>query len=533
MASSASVYTTKYTGASGNSIGLVLHWTAQQSQKDNRSTVTWELLSDGATKAYYWYTGSLSVIINGQLQHTVSEPFALYGGGTHVADGTLTVAHDDYGAAALEITVQAGIYEWGSVNCTGTGHFDLDPIARESTLTAASACIEETAMIAITRKNAAFTHTLAWEFGALSGWIDAEGQSTDAPVQLKATSIGFQLPAAFYTQIPAATEGVCTLRLRTYSGNAPIGAEKKCTFTATAKYERCCPEVTASVTDANAVTLALTGDANALIRYHSVARCQAQARCRSSAKLASLTVNGEAMEKTLEIPAVETGRFSFLATDSRGYEKEAVCTLALIPYIKLTANASAARTDPTGGGAVLRISGNYYNGGFGQAENALQLRFRVSGGDWQSLTAVLEKNTYRAEAALTGLDYQSAHPIEIQVFDALETVERTVTVLPGIPVFDWGRGDFTFHVPVRCDSSIAGLRIRTAPAAGLRLDAGSGSVLLFGAGVLGVADLTGNTPVWQGTQGVTLQTDKDGVRVLFSGNPGTVTLLSPETTGAA
>lgn len=526
MALSASVYTTKYTGASGNSVGLVLHWTAVQSVQDNRSTVSWELLSDGATKAHYWYTGSLSVAINGQLQHTVSEPFALYGGGTHVASGTLTVDHDDYGQATLDITVQAGIYEWGMVNCTGSGHFDLDTIARGSTLTAASACIGETAMIAVNRKNAAFTHTLAWEFGDLTGWIDADGQSTHAPVQLEATSIGFQLPEIFYTQIPAATEGVCTLRLQTYSGDETIGTPAACTFTVTAKYERCCPVVTASAADVNEATLTLTGDPGKLIRYHSVVRCTAAVLCRCSASLADLTANGEAMADTLDIPAVETGSFRFLAVDSRGYETEAVCTLSLIPYIKLTANASAARTDPTGGNAALRISGNYFSGSFGTSENALQLRCRVNGGDWQSVDAVLTGDTYRAEVSLTGLDYQRTHRIDVQVRDALETVERTVTVLPGIPVFDWGRGDFSFHVPVRCDSSIAGLYIRTAASAELTLPMG-GSVLVFGGGVLGVADLTGDSPLWQGTAGVTVLPVDGGAQLRFDSDPGIVTLLSP------
>jgi hypothetical protein len=43
--------------------------------------------------------------------------------------------------------------------------------------------------------------------------------------------------------------------------------------------------------------------------------------------------------------------------------------------------------------------------------------------------------------------------LQVRAVDRLQTVTKSVTVGKGIPVFDWGEGDFAFHVPV----TLAGL----------------------------------------------------------------------------
>ena len=122
--------------------------------------------------------------------------------------------------------------------------------------------------------------------------------------------------------------------------------------------------------------------------------------------------------------------------------------LELIPYVLLTANPIARRTDPTGGHAVLTVTGNCYTGSFGAASNTLQLRCRADAGDWITMTSQMGENSYSAQCTLTGLDYRTAHTIQVEATDALAQVNRSLTLGKGIPVFDWGEGDFSFHVPV-------------------------------------------------------------------------------------
>ena len=49
---------------------------------------------------------------------------------------------------------------------------------------------------------------------------------------------------------------------------------------------------------------------------------------------------------------------------------------------------------------------------------------------------------------MTEMDYTKTHIVTVFAQDAVQTVYDDVVVKPGIPVFDWGRSDFAFHVPV-------------------------------------------------------------------------------------
>ena len=116
----------------------------------------------------------------------------------------------------------------------------------------------------------------------------------------------------------------------------------------------------------------------------------------------------------------------------------------------LTNNAEIKRVDPTSGNAVLTLRGNCYNGNFGTADNALEIRYRVNDGDLiTTAPQINEDHTYYVTIELSGLDYTQSHTVQIDVSDKLEEpVSKTLTLSKGIPVFDWGEGDFCFHVPV-------------------------------------------------------------------------------------
>lgn len=331
----------------------------------------------------------------------------------------------------------------------------LTHIPRASTLGASDAFVGAVSTVSVVRRSADYTHSVAYQFGGLTGFLDADGSLREEEVRLTQSSIPFMIPESFYGEIPDSPSGVCLLTCRTYSGDTRIGEEQTCTFTVTAKPELCAPEVSGSVTDGNQQTLALTGDGSKLVRFHSAAQCAITATPKNSATIAQKTLSGMTIEDILMVEGVETGSFTFTATDSRGYTTSAVVERELIPYVLLTANVSARRTDPTSGNAILTVTGNCYTGSFGAADNALQLRCRVDGGEYTELTPQMGENSYTAQCALMGLDYQSAHSVEVEVTDSLMALHKSVTVGKGIPVFDWGEEDFCFHVPV----SLPGLTV--------------------------------------------------------------------------
>ena len=110
-------------------------------------------------------------------------------------------------------------------------------------------------------------------------------------------------------------------------------------------------------------------------------------------------------------------------------------------------NATAKRTDPTSGKAILTVWGNFYDGSFGAQDNMLTLNCWV-GDKSLVLAPLIADGSYRAEVLVEELDYTKTHYLTVVGQDAVMQTEAVVTVKPGIPVFDWSEKDFAFHVPI-------------------------------------------------------------------------------------
>lgn len=120
----------------------------------------------------------------------------------------------------------------------------------------------------------------------------------------------------------------------------------------------------------------------------------------------------------------------------------------MVNYVKLTANAAALRTDPTSGAARVSVTGSCFTGSFGKAKNTLQVSCSINGGEAFPLEPEIAGNTYSAACALENMDYTQSHLLTVIAADAFTQVRRDLFLQPGIPVFDWGRTDFRFNVPV-------------------------------------------------------------------------------------
>lgn len=378
------------------------------------------------------------------------------GGTVDLGSHTFTVTHNTDGTWSGEIgaSYRLGII-YGSAGYVGTisgkQTVSLPTIPRASSIGATDSNIESKSTIVVGRKSSSFTHTIQYKFGSLSGYIDSGGNAVSSAVKMTETTILFAVPSSFYAQIPSAKSGRCTLTCRTYSGNTQIGDAQTTTFTATAAESLCAPDVNGTVKDTNNATIALTGNANNLVRFYSTAICTITAAAKKNATLVNKKITGvDVTGNTLTINNVETDAFSFSATDSRGYSKSVTMKKTLIPYIRITCNARGYRPAPTDGSGRVEISGQYYNGSFGAVENALSVKYKIgSGGSWQSVTPTISDNTYNAVADLNGLDYLQSYTIYVSVSDKLGTSSRKVEIMRGVPVFDWGQNDFTFHELVK------------------------------------------------------------------------------------
>lgn len=362
------------------------------------------------------------------------------------------IAHNTDGSRSVKLELEMRGYgenNYLSFRVATTKEIPLTHIPRASTAGASDANIGAISTVSVIRRSAAYYHSIAYRFGALSGYLNADGSVSAQETKMSQTSIPFLVPENFYAQIPDSPTGICVLTVRTYSGNNRIGEDQTTKFVVTAAKELCAPQLSGSVTDTNAKTVALTGNSNILVRYASNAQCTLTATAKNSASIASKQIAGvKISENSLRLDAVQTDTIVFSCTDTRGYSASSAVRKTIVPYIHLSAGLSAGRKDPTSGRGWLTVTGNWFHGSFGAADNTLAVSYTVNGGAPVTVQAVTDGNTYKVETEVTGLDYQKSHTITVTVTDRLETVSKSVSVGKGIPVFDWSEEDFQFHVPV-------------------------------------------------------------------------------------
>lgn len=223
MAKSGSFNTTAYNGRY-----LQFTWsTTSVNVASNTTTISWSL--KGAGNASVWYkSGNFKVVINGETVYSSSTRIEL-DNGTNVASGTYTIKHNADGTKSFTASAEAGIYTT-AVNCTGSGTFTLDPIARASQ----PSCVTypqhtqnvgnfgATIDIFMNRASSSFAHTVRYAFGSRSGTI-ATGVTND---------VQWTIPLSFMDLLPATMTGSGTIYVDTYNGSTLIGT-KYCGFTAT------------------------------------------------------------------------------------------------------------------------------------------------------------------------------------------------------------------------------------------------------------------------------------------------------------
>lgn len=455
---------------------LRVNWSEEYDEITNTSLVRIDSVQVKSTKYANGYFPDGLVKINGQTVITMNSYYgthslgvkglgpwyAIETAGDAVAGGSAEVVHEADGSKSVVIEVTGnrmnGCRFIGGTSGEDNGWYvsgsqtvELTAIPRASTVTASDAEIGAAAKIAITKRSAAYTHSVAFSFGTLSGYLTETGEITDTETRFSVGSVSFPLPESFYYEIPDAPSGVCTLSVRTYFGDIQIGEEQTTTFTARANQANCAPILSGTAVDTNAATIALTGDESVLIKNASTVLCNLSVQARYGATITERSVNGQIVEgDTVTLSPFTADSVVFRVVDSRGFETQYACPVAVIGYYPPTLTASAARTDPTSGNALITVRGSCYPGAFGAAKNALQVIYAIGGGaEVAQVLAVGEDGTYLAQIPVTGLDYETEHSIQIRAEDAVQTTEtKTLWVGKGIPVFDWGESDFRFHIPV-------------------------------------------------------------------------------------
>lgn len=434
---------------------LRINYTVSQNETTAVSTITMNLYAE-RTKGSEQYNNSGQAYWNltGKGNTSMKFSWAASSLEMHLGSSSTTVQHNPDGTGSVTLS---GYWYTGR---TGSSYIPeaisisknitLKTIPRASSVSGGSGNIGGTTTISVSRASTSFTHTLRYAFGSLSGTI-ATGVGT---------SYTWTIPTSFYAQIPSDKSGWGTIYCDTYNGTTLIGT-KSTQFTATVTEASSRPTVSATLTDTNATTKALTGNASKMVKGKSTGQLVITSSVKNSAKIKSVTVNGTnvgtSSSITLNYSNVSTSSFTIVTTDSRGYTNTSyVLRPSYVNYVPLTVNTNFFRPQPTKGEVKLTYSGNYFNASFGSASNTLSIswKYKVQGAsDWTTggaITPTLSANTISSATISLGtsFDYQTAYDFQLVATDKLTTITVNKTVSVGMPVFYWGKDFFKTTVPI-------------------------------------------------------------------------------------
>ena len=481
-----------------NSYVIALKLTEESTDvQANTSVVSYLFtISNTDNNRFYDYYYSWDISIGGQTIPIRNFYFDLRNNHTTqtIASGRLTVAHNADGSLDMPYSVSIpnikADNQYGPPAMSMSGTWPLTAIPRASQVRCSSGTIGSTVNITIEKAETDMTHTLTYAFGNLSGTIVAN---------TALSAVAWTIPIDFYNQIPNTTSGVGTVYCTCYRGNTALGTAS-CQFYAYASEAVAKPVLTANAVDINPTTLALTGDENVLVRYHSIAQVSAVYEAKYGASVTGYTMRHNANTYTatpVTIENVENGVFSFAITDSRGYAAELAQNKSVIPYVKLTCNFGESPMDADGN-MQINLWGNCFTGSFGAQNNEITVEYRYrtansSYGEWMPMPVTVGNNSYTAEINLTGLNYRVAHTFQARVTDKLETAQSTNYKVRVIPVFDWGETDFNIN---------GTLKINNVPIGDYIVEQGTSGVWFYRKWASGRAECWG-TPalqsgVWDG-----------------------------------
>lgn len=228
------------------------------------------------------------------------------------------------------------------------------------------------------------------------------------------------------------------------------------------------PTLNVTMRDTSLRALAVTGDERIFIRGVSEIEYNLNAEARKGATLSrTFFGNGDVELNTMSgyLSEPSSDKFYAFADDNRGYHIYEDIVIGQgkwteyrwIPYFPLTCKATPDMLDANGE-IDITLSGKYYQGTFGTVNNSMKMQYSIveHNSETESWSAVQsieptvdEDGNYTYQFTITGLDYKKRYRFSVHVIDGVMTDSvLSTTILSATPVFDWGKDDFAFHVPV-------------------------------------------------------------------------------------
>lgn len=381
------------------------------------------------------YSGSINIDGTAfSFSYSPNWPYAS-SGDIVVGSATKTVTHNSNGTKSCSVSGTwntSGTYSCGTASASGT--LTLTTIPRASGIACSSPYIGDTAIITIDKKSNEFTNTVSWQIGTLSGTLATK--TSDTVLSLSTEDIAEQI----YALIPTAKQIQGTVYCSTYSGDTKIGDTTSANFYVYAKEADCKPTVTGTMVDTNARTIALTGNANTIVKYASMPNVIINATANKGATISKYIINandGQSIEEQefTFLFGIASDKVTISAIDSRGFSTTVDLTPTVVDYVPIIISGLAAeRTEDVSNEIVINASGVWYNGNFATSkanELSCLVYYRESGAEeWTQVTSPITVttggNTFKIEDVSLGniFSYEKQWQLRLRVQDLADVVDR-------------------------------------------------------------------------------------------------------------
>lgn len=432
---------------------------SSQSVANNTSTVSWkmQLISDSSGRISSTASKNWSVTVNGTKYSGTNKVDIAASTTKTLASGSTTISHNTDGTKTFSysfsqefnITFSGSNIGTKSGSSSGT----LTTIPRAATITSAPNFTD------VDNPTIKYNNSLGNSVTSLKACIASEdGATIFVPyrdISKTGTSYTFNLTDAERDTLRNECFDAKSMTVKFYVQTVYSGSTYRSSLAKTFSIDDAAPTVSATAKDVGSSSTALTGDANIMIKGFNNISVSMIATAKKGASIKSYKItNGSSVINAAsgEFPYTENNKFTFSATDTRGYTTTKTVTLTMIDYISLTCNLSSLSMDAEGD-LNFTISGKAFTGSFGAVNNTLTVEYRYkedggSYGAWTAATAQTSGNTYSANVSLSGLNYQSNYTFQGRVIDKISNKTSAEKKVKTSPLFDWGETDFNFNVPV-------------------------------------------------------------------------------------
>lgn len=480
------VYSATPTGWS-DPVELYVYYKHSPNNSANTSTITvgmyvktpdkWDI---GPWSDYYGsYVGTSSLTFNGGIDN-------FYGTRWLVENKTYTVNHNPDGSGTATISWKWGVSSsWANYNSpSGSFTITLTKIPRAATLTTAPNFNDEE------NPTITYNNSAGNSVSSLQACISLDGSTDDIAyrdISKTGSSYTFNLTDAERAVLRNATT-TSTSRTVRFFVRTIIGTQTfHSILTKTLTIVNATPAISAIFYDNNATTAALTGSSSTtVVKGYSNVIYEIQATAKKGASIKSYSAScGDKKATTASgtFTAVNSGSLNFSTTDSRGLTASKSANMILINYNKPTIGVEAKieMDGATTARIELAVKGTFFNATFGAVKNTLDIQIKHTGSnDWVSMNALgfeasYNGNNYSLTFGVSELEYTTAFTYQVRVIDKLETIYGAEETLRVNPVFDWGKDDFNFNVPISMNNNQV---LRHTEAGATVLSAESGNLYL-------------------------------------------------------